>query len=75
MHNSKTGSNTGNQLTEMDLVMESVPQITELIMYVQEMTEMEYSMFKRECFGMANTACPVAETFLRKVFLLVEMCL
>lgn len=75
MHNSKTGSNMGSQTTEIDLAMECVPQITELIMYVQEMTEMEYSMFKGECFWMKNAVCPVAKIFLGKVFLLMEMCL
>lgn len=62
-------------MTEMEVFKESIPQITELIMEVQEMSDAQYIGFKQKYMETVREIYPEAISFTRKVLLVIEMCL
>ncbi len=61
-------------MTEKELFIECIPQITEMMLEVQKMTTWEYLGFKEECLKETGRTCPVALEFIKKIFILIELC-
>lgn len=59
-------------MSERDLVIECIPQITEMTMVIQEMTRPEYEEFKQEHLDEVRRTCPTAVRFITNIYKLIE---
>ena len=59
-------------MTERDLVIECIPQITEMAIAIQGMTVLEYEQFKREHLEEVRRTCPKAVRFITNIYKLIE---
>ena len=62
-------------MTERDLIIECMPQITEMTMEVQKMTTWEYLDFKREYLEEVSRTYPKVLGLVKKILDIVEWCL
>ena len=62
-------------MTERDLIIECIPQITEMTLEVQKMTDMQYLDFKREYLEEVSRTCPKVLGLVKKILDIVEWCL
>lgn len=54
-------------MTERDLIIECIPQITEMAVEVQKMTDAQYLEFKREYLEEVSRTCPKVLRFVEKI--------
>lgn len=59
-------------MTERDLVIECIPQITEMAIAIQGMTVLEYEQFKQEHLEEVRRTCPKAVRFITNIYKLIE---
>lgn len=59
-------------MSEMDLVIECMPQITEMAIAVKGMSAGEYEQFKQEHLEDVKKTCPKALGFISNIYKLIE---
>lgn len=59
-------------MTERDLVIECIPQITEMAIVVKGMSMEQYKQFKQEHLEDIKKTCPKALEFISKIYKLIE---
>lgn len=59
-------------MTEKELMMECIPQITEMALEINKMTPEQYWEFKQESLSEAEGACPSALGFMEKIYGIIE---
>lgn len=59
-------------MSERDLVIECIPQITEMTLAVQGMTVSEYEQFKQEHLEEVKRTCPTAVRFITNIYKIIE---
>lgn len=59
-------------MTERDLVIECIPQITEMAIAIQGMTVLEYEQFKQEHLENVKKTYPNAVRFITNIYKLIE---
>ena len=60
------------KMTERDLVIEYIPQITELAIVVKGMTAEQYTEFKQDHLDYISQTCPKTHEFISNIFKLIE---
>lgn len=59
-------------MTERELMIECIPQITEMALEIQKMTLEQYQEFKKEHLNEVERTCPVALRFMKKIYDIIE---
>lgn len=59
-------------MTERDLMIECIPQITEMALEIKKMTAWEYLEFKKEHLTEVERTYPVALGFIQKIYQIIE---
>lgn len=59
-------------MTERELLIECIPQITEMALEIQKMTPEQYQEFKQEYLTEVERTCPVVLGFMKKIYQIIE---
>ncbi len=59
-------------MTERELMIECIPQITEMALEIQKMTPEQYQEFKQEHLKEVERTCPVVMGFMKKIYDIIE---
>ncbi len=59
-------------MTERELMIECIPQITEMALEIKKMTAWEYLEFKKEHLTEVERTYPVALGFIQKIYQIIE---
>lgn len=59
-------------MTERELMIEWIPQITEMALEIQKMTPEQYQEFKQEHLTEVERSYPVALGFIQKMYQIIE---
>ena len=59
-------------MTERELMIECIPQITEMALEIQKMTPERYLEFKQEHLTEVERTYPVALGFIQKIYQIIE---
>ena len=59
-------------MSERELVIECMPQITEMAMVIMDMSAEQYEEFKREQLEDTARTCPKALGFIKNIFKVIE---
>ena len=59
-------------MTERDLMIECIPQITEMALEIKKMTPEQYQEFKKEHLNEVEKTCPIALRFMKKIYDIIE---
>ena len=59
-------------MSERELVIECMPQITEMAMVIMDMSAEQYEEFKREQLEDTARTCPRALGFIKNIFKVIE---
>lgn len=59
-------------MSERELVIECMPQITEMAMVITDMSAEQYEEFKREQLEDTARTCPKALGFIKNIFKVIE---
>ncbi len=59
-------------MTERELMIECIPQITEMALEIQKMTPERYLEFKQEHLAEVRESCPAALGFIKKIYDIIE---
>lgn len=59
-------------MTERELMIECIPQITEMALEIMKMTPEQYQEFKKEHLTEVARMCPVALGFIKKTLVIIE---
>lgn len=59
-------------MTERDLAIECIPQITEMAIVVKGMSVEQYTEFKQDHLDYVSQTCPKALKFISNIFKLIE---
>ena len=59
-------------MTERELLIECIPQITEMALEIKKMTPEQYQGFKTEHLTEIEKSCPVTLGFMKKIYQIIE---
>ena len=59
-------------MTERELMIECIPQITEMALEIKKMTAEQYKEFKKEHLKEVERSYPVALRFMKKIYDIIE---
>ena len=59
-------------MTERELMIECIPQITEMALEIKKMTAEQYQEFKKEPLKEVERSYPVALRFMKKIYDIIE---
>ena len=59
-------------MTERELMIECIPQITEMALEIKKMTPEQYQEFKKEHLNEVEITCPIALRFMKKIYDIIE---
>ena len=59
-------------MTERELMIECIPQITEMALEIKKMTAEQYQEFKKEHLKEVDRSYPVALRFMKKIYDIIE---
>ena len=59
-------------MTERELMIECIPQITEMALKIKKMTPEQYQEFKTEHLKEVSRTCPKALGFIKKIYDIIE---
>lgn len=59
-------------MTERELMIECIPQITEMALEIKKMTPEQYQEFKKEHLKEVEKSYPVALRFMKKIYDIIE---
>lgn len=59
-------------MTERELIIECIPQITEMALEIKKMTPEQYQEFKQEHLTEVERSYPVALGFMKKIYQIIE---
>lgn len=59
-------------MTERELMIECIPQITEMALEIKKMTPEQYQEFKKEHLKEVERSYPVALRFMKKIYDIIE---
>ena len=59
-------------MTERELMIECIPQITEMALEIKKMTPEQYQEFKQEHLTEVERSYPVALGFMKKIYQIIE---
>lgn len=59
-------------MTERELMIECIPQITEMALEIQKMTPEQYLKYKMSYLAEVKTSCPAALGFIKKIYDIIE---
>ena len=59
-------------MTERELMIECIPQITEMALEIKKMTAEQYQEFKKEHLKEVERSYPVALRFMKKIYDIIE---
>ena len=59
-------------MTERELLIECIPQITEMALEIKKMTPEQYQKFKQEHLTEVERTCPVTLGFMKKIYQIIE---
>ena len=59
-------------MTERDLMIECIPQITEMALEIKKMTPEQYQEFKKEYWKEVERSYPAALGFIHKMYQIIE---
>ena len=59
-------------MTERELMIECIPQITEMALEIKKMTPEQYQEFKTEHLTEVERSYPVALGFIKKIYQIIE---
>ncbi len=59
-------------MTERELLIECIPQITEMALEIQKMTPEQYQEFKQEYLKEVERSYPAALGFIQKMYQIIE---
>lgn len=59
-------------MTERELLIECIPQITEMALEIRKMTPEQYQEFKKEHLTEVERTCPVVMGFMKKIYQIIE---
>ena len=59
-------------MTERELMIECIPQITEMALEIKKMTPDQYQEFKQEYLTEVERTYPVALGFIKKMYQIIE---
>ena len=59
-------------MTERELMIECIPQITEMALEIKKMTPDQYQEFKQEHLTEVERTYPVALGFIKKIYQIIE---
>ena len=59
-------------MTERELMIECIPQITEMALEIKKMTAEQYQEFKKEHLKEVERTCPVTLGFMKKIYAILE---
>ena len=59
-------------MTERELMIECIPQITEMALEIKKMTPEQYMEFKQEHLTEVERTCPVVMGFMKKIYQIIE---
>ena len=59
-------------MTERELMIECIPQITEMALEIKKMTPEQYQEFKKEHLKEVERSYPVALRFMKKIYQIIE---
>lgn len=62
-------------MTERELMVECIPQLTEMALEIKKMTPEQYKEFKQGHLAEVGRTCPRALEFMKKVYIIIEWCL
>ena len=59
-------------MTERELMIECIPQITEMALEINKMTPEQYQEFKKEHLNEVEKSYPIALGFIQKIYQIIE---
>ena len=59
-------------MTERELMIECIPQITEMALEIKKMTAEQYQEFKKEHLNEVEKSYPIALGFIQKIYQIIE---
>lgn len=59
-------------MTERELMIKCIPQITEMALEIKKMTPEQYLEFKMSYLTEVKRSCPVALGFIKKIYDIIE---
>lgn len=59
-------------MTERELLIECISQITEMALEIRKMTPEQYQEFKKEHLAEVERTCPVVMGFMKKIYQIIE---
>ena len=59
-------------MSERELIIRCIPQMTEMVMAIKDMSAEEYREFKRVQIEDTGSTCPQALGFIKKIFIVIE---
>lgn len=59
-------------MTERELMIECIPEITEMALEIKKMTPEQYQEFKKEHLTEVERSCPLALSFIKKIYQIIE---
>ena len=59
-------------MTERELMIECIPEITEMVLEIKKMTLEQYQEFKKEHLTEVERSCPLALGFMKKIYQIID---